>query len=94
MRGRLPIIAMLVIAMPPALARTEPAGPADRPAKVKKICRTQMPTGRRISESICHSPAEWDQIDAANGTVARRVINQLTQQGSTTAESPAPVPTP
>ena len=92
MRLGLPIILMpLLLASVPALAGAEPEAPPTKPAKAKKICRSQMPTGRRISESVCHTQAEWDEIDAADGAAARGVINQLTRQSGTPAASPNPM---
>jgi hypothetical protein len=88
---KLAMIAALLMAPAPALAQTAPEQPAAKPVKAKKICRSQIPTGRRISESICMTKAEWEAVDAANEANARGVINQLTRQASTPAASPNPM---
>lgn len=87
---KLAMIAALLLTAP-APAQTTPEQPPAKPVKAKKICRSQIPTGRRISESICMTQAEWDAVDAANEANARGVINQLTRQASTPAASPNPM---
>ena len=52
----------------PAIAQTGSDVPAPKPVKEKKICRREAQTGSILgSPSVCHTKAEWDKIDAANG---------------------------
>ena len=92
MRWNWAIIAASCAIVAPAVAQTDPAPPPAKPVKAKKICRTQLPTGRRISQSVCHTQDDWDRIDAENGKAAQSVINQLTRQAGSPGQAPAPVP--
>jgi hypothetical protein len=51
---------------------------ADTPAppKEKKVCRSVAVTGSIMSRSICHTKAEWAQIDATNAQSAENALNQ------------------
>jgi hypothetical protein len=42
-------------------------GKAAKPVKEKRICRQQNVTGSIMSKSVCHTAAQWNAIDAANG---------------------------
>lgn len=61
-----PIIALLLAAAPLAAAAaqdtTVAAKPA-KPAKAKRICRSQRETGSNMAVSTCHTQAEWDAIE-------------------------------
>lgn|GEM_PF-1601017 len=93
MNRGLAIIALLLLAPTPGLATTEPEQPAAKPAKPRKICRSQTPTGRLISASVCHTQEEWDAVDAANEAAARAVIEQATRQSGNPGATPSPFPT-
>lgn len=54
-----------------AMADDQPA-----PPKEKKVCRSVAVTGSIMSHSICHTKAEWSQIDAANAQSAENALNQ------------------
>lgn len=45
----------------------------------KKICRSEMPTGSRMTKSICHNAAEWAQIDATNTASAQSIQDQASR---------------
>ena len=92
MRWSLVVIVASLAIVVPAAAQTDGPLLAGKPVKAKKICRTQLPTGRRISESVCHTQAEWDRIDGENGKAAQGLINQLTRQAGSPGDAPAPVP--
>ena len=42
----------------------------------KKVCRSAMPTGSRMSKTTCHTNAEWGQIDATNASAAQDIQSQ------------------
>lgn len=46
-----------------------PAAAAD---STKKVCRHEQVTGSNMRETVCHTPAEWDQIAKANEEATRR----------------------
>jgi hypothetical protein len=45
---------------------------AKKPAKVKKICRTDTATGSIMPKRTCHSADEWAVIDKQNGAAMDR----------------------
>jgi len=61
----------------PALAQSDTAAkPA--PEKPKKICRAETATGSIFTKRVCHSAAEWQQIDAVNSRAAEAMRNRPT----------------
>ena len=48
----------------------------------KKVCRSEVPTGSMMRKSVCHTVAEWSQIDAANAASARHIQDQSTRTGA------------
>jgi len=61
----------------PALAGQKDA--PDQPAKEKKICRSERPTGSYITKRTCHTREEWKTIDAANADEARLMRDRVGQ---------------
>jgi hypothetical protein len=57
------------------------AADSTKPAKVKKVCRSEMETGSRVPRSQCLTQEQWDEVDAANAEAARRFTNKITQNG-------------
>ncbi len=45
----------------------------------KKVCRSAMPTGSRLTKSTCHTVAEWGQVDAANASAAQDIQSQTSR---------------
>ncbi|GAA0662453.1 hypothetical protein FHT00_003341 [Sphingomonas insulae] len=41
-----------------------------KPEKQKQVCRQTNPTGSRFKVRVCHTEAEWAEIDAATSTAA------------------------
>lgn len=62
---RLTLVAVLGLATP--VCAGDKAAPTDAAASEKKICRSIETTGSMMMHRICHTRAEWSQIDAANG---------------------------
>lgn len=94
MRLGLPIIASLLFTAAPAAAQAEPAPsdpPAAKPVKEKKICRRQVPTGRRIAESICLARSEWDRLDAASAEAARGFTDEIVRHAGVAGAARNPV---
>jgi hypothetical protein len=42
----------------------------------KKTCRRIVETGTIMGDSVCHTNAEWQQIDAANADNAHKTLDQ------------------
>jgi hypothetical protein len=67
-----------------ALCMTSPLAAKDKKPvdPNKRICRSDVPTGSRMSKSVCHTAAEWAQIDADNAATAQTMQDrtQRTQQ--------------
>lgn len=85
------IIGALLLPAMPALAQTGADPAPARPPEAKKICRTLTPTGQRLSQKVCLTQAQWDEVDAANDVAARGLISQLMRQSGTPAASPNPM---
>lgn len=69
----------------PAIAQTAPSSDApasqpakEKPAKEKKVCRrSDVPTGSILGGSvICHTKAEWEQVDEANARGADDLLRR------------------
>jgi hypothetical protein len=54
-----------------AQAPAAPAQPTEKP-----ICRREVPLGSNMTRKICHTKAEWAQIDAANAGNSERALSQ------------------
>lgn len=57
----------------------------DQPAKPKKVCRSEQPTGSFIAKRTCHTAEEWKAIDAANGQNAHDALDHARSQAAGTA---------
>jgi hypothetical protein len=76
----LPLVALIVLATP-AAAQDSPQQPSAL-APEKKICRAGQSTGTIIPpKRICHTKAEWQQIDGANSNENRRFHDNSTGGG-------------
>lgn len=42
----------------------------------KKVCRYESETGSMMRKRVCHTAAEWKQLDAMNTSNAREMINR------------------
>ena len=47
----------------------------------KKVCRSEVPTGSRFPVRLCHTAAEWAQIDGTNGSAARTTLDRTANAG-------------
>ena len=75
----LALATMALLATSPALAKEKkPADPN------KKACRSEIPTGSRMSTRLCHTLAEWAAIDTANETGARALSDHASRIGNAT----------
>lgn len=77
MRFTLMALAATVLVAAPAIAQTDAA-----PAKEKKICRRDgPPTGSIMgARSVCHTKAEWTQIDQRNSNNAGNMLDRSREQ--------------
>jgi hypothetical protein len=66
------LISAVACVSAPALANHDkkPADPN------KKVCRRIVETGSIMGESVCHTSAEWAQIDAQNNRNASDMLSQ------------------
>ena len=80
-------LAIAITAVPSlAPAQTDPAVPATgKPAKTKKpvdptkkTCRREAVTGSIMGSSVCHTPADWAEIDRANALQVDALRNHPT----------------
>ena len=69
-RGLALAIAPLLLTSPAMARDKKPVDPN------KRVCRSEIPTGSRMSKSVCHTGAEWAQIDAANAASAQSAYDQ------------------
>jgi hypothetical protein len=53
--------AFSVVAVSPALAASDPATPS-KPAKEKKVCKSDNRTGSIMPKRICRTQEEWDRL--------------------------------
>jgi hypothetical protein len=63
------LVLALLVADPTPLA-------AVPPVKEKKVCRRDETTGSIMPKSVCHTKAEWAQIDAQNAVNTERFRNE------------------
>ena len=79
---------LLVAASPVAAADPQPQTPgqpqqASTPVKQKKICRVDpSATGSILPSRVCHTQAEWDQINQAGEEQARQMLDRQEQMTS------------
>ena len=66
----------LIAQSPSASARPMGDEAPAAPPKEKKICRSEVMTGSIMPKSICHTKAEWAQIDATNAADARQFADR------------------
>jgi hypothetical protein len=57
----------------PLAAQTEAAA---KPVKPKKICRSEIAVGSIMPRNICHTQAEWAEIDETNSDNARDTLDR------------------
>jgi hypothetical protein len=68
---------MLIMIASALLAGTQPstppssAAPPAKPAKEKKVCRTDTSTGSILPKTVCRTQSQWDDIDFANRNSAQ-----------------------
>ena len=48
----------------------------------KMVCRSEVPTGRFVAKSTCHTVAEWAQIDGANAAAAQTTLTRGTRSSA------------
>ena len=66
----------LFMAAAAALPNSAVEQPPQQPAE-KKICRRYIETGSRVKgQTICHTRAEWAQIDDKERSASERVLEQ------------------
>ena len=74
-------LAAVLALQPVALSAAEPheatsgAEPSAKPEKVKKICRSETPTGSIRPVRTCHTREEWEAM-AAQGQANKDQLNQ------------------
>jgi hypothetical protein len=71
-------ITMSLMILAPAVSAQE-AAPLDKPAKAKKICRTEIPTGRRTALRTCATAVEWEKWDAENAVAGKEFTDRTAQ---------------
>jgi len=69
-----PVIALLALSTA-AYAQDAAPSPAPTPVKEKQVCRNMAVTGSIMGRRICHTAAEWRQIDGTNSDSARRALD-------------------
>ena len=74
---------LLPLLLPAAFPQTEAPAVAAAPApkKVKPICRTEEVTGSIMGKRVCHSAAEWKQIEDANQAATEAFRNRSPTRG-------------
>jgi len=72
------LMTLSVLCAVPALlhAHTASVPTAAKPAKEKKICRTEIPTGSIMMRTKCGTAEEWADFDAANRRGAEHALGR------------------
>lgn len=56
-------------------AQADPAAAVpSKPAKERKVCRSEQRTGSQMSTTTCHTKAEWAEIDDVNHAQSDRLL--------------------
>ncbi len=77
--------AALALALPFALIAAMPAQADDaaaKPEKPKKVCRRMESTGSYLPRIVCHTSAEWADIEKQTATDTERQLNGINRTGS------------
>jgi hypothetical protein len=70
----------LVIAPTTAIAGDGAADQTAKPAKVKKLCRADAPTGSIMTKRTCRTKEEWQKLDEANHANAQSLRDEENQR--------------
>lgn len=65
-------LAMAALAVPAVAKDKKPVDPD------KKVCRREQVTGSVLAKSVCHTAAEWREIDQKNADATSTFGNQRT----------------
>jgi len=65
----------LSLTVPAAAQDSSTAAPA-KPAKEKKICHLDTGTGSIVPKRVCHTRAEWAEIEKQNANSTDRYTDQ------------------
>jgi hypothetical protein len=78
MRTSYVLFAVMLSSAVPAVAQqpTVPPPSDPAPAKEKKVCRSEESTGSVFMKRVCHSSAEWSEIDARHAGESVRFREQ------------------
>lgn len=60
----LSLAALLAVAPAVSYAAAPEKASADKPDTEKKVCKREVATGSIMSRRVCHTKAEWDQLEA------------------------------
>jgi hypothetical protein len=71
-------IAMSLMILAPAASAEESVTP-DKTVKAKKICRSEIPTGRRTALRTCATASEWEKWDADNAAAGKEFTDRTAQ---------------
>lgn len=66
-------VASLILFATPALA-DQPVQQPGAPAAEKKLCRSISTIGSNMRKRVCHTKAEWAQIDGYNDSSAESAL--------------------
>ncbi len=86
MRRLVSVSALLTVLAATSLHAQNVAATADvpaataKPAKVKKVCRSESVIGSNIPATTCHTQDEWVAIDNATRANAREMMNHNPQR--------------
>ena len=72
----LTVLAAALLTTPALASQLDKTG---EPAKEKKVCRSEMPTGSYITKRTCHTADEWKAIDNANANTTRAMRDRVGQ---------------
>jgi hypothetical protein len=71
-----PVIALLALSTAAYAQEATPSpAPTPAPVKEKQVCRNMAVTGSIMGRRICHTAAEWRQIDGSNSDAAGRALD-------------------
>ena len=72
-------LTLATLAFAPLSAQAKDKGKPVDPGK--RVCRRELPTGKLIATTTCHTAGEWAQIDGANEAAGKNLLDGMRRNG-------------
>jgi len=73
----------LIVSSPEIVIAQDLPTDAVKPKKEKKICRKLEVTGSMLGQSICHTEAQWREVDARNSESSEGLLRRNSSDSTT-----------